>query len=204
MNWGLIIAVILAVVLMRAFLLRIKANSMKSESFKALAPKDKLAVLKECLLNNPTEYNLQNLAEFCKEQQISVDAESYRPYLKKQLEITQKKNAIAEDNELFHQESIWMDQVEPLEFREAAEALSEGDKSRAIERAIEGISRLYSDEAIEKALQNLQGDYPKAADLLTAYKKLAEIRDESGADDESLEKLRKMRDAWHESLLTIE
>lgn len=177
---------------------------MRSESFKALSPKDKLAVLKECLLNNPTEYNLQNLGDFCKEAGIEINAESYRAYMAKQLEITQKKDAIAEDNELYHQESIWMDKIEPIEFKEAAEAKAEGNKNLALQRQLEGISRLYSDEAIEEQLKAMEADYPKAPALLDAYRKLATLRDESGADDEALQALRKARDAWHESLLTID
>ena len=57
------IAIIL--ILLRIFWLKIKDTNMKGEGFKRLPPKDQLAVLKECLLNNPTNGNLQNLKDFC-------------------------------------------------------------------------------------------------------------------------------------------
>ena len=204
MNWGIFFFIAIAVILMRIFWLRIKANSMKSENFKALPPKDQMAVLKECLLNNPTETNLRNLDEFCKAHQIDADTESYRPFLVKQLEITKRKDAIAEDNELYAQESAWMDAICPLEFTEAKAARESGDNELATLRTIEGIARLYSDEAIQKELCNLEQTYPKAAKLLEGYRNLMEVRDSSGADDKSLEILRKKRDAWQEDLLTIE
>ncbi len=204
MNWGIFFFIAITVILMRVFWLRIKANSMRSESFKALPPKDQLAVLKECLLNNPTETNLRNLEELCRAQQIDADMESYRPFLGKQLEITKKKDAIAEDNELYAQESAWMDAIRPLEFAEAENARENGDNDLAILRTVEGIARLYSDEAIQKELLQLGETYPKAEKLLEGYRKLMEIRDNSGADDKSLESLRKQRDAWQEDLLSIE
>ena len=204
MNWGIFFFIAIAIILMRVFWLRIKANSMNSESFKALPPKDQLAVLKECLLNNPTETNLGNLGEFCKAHEINAEIESYRPLLAKQLEITKRKDAIAEDNELYAQESAWMDQIEPFEFSEAKTAKISGDESLAIQRTIEGIARLYSDEAIEKRLKDLEPVYPKATKLLEGYRNLMEIRDNSGADEKSLEALRKKRDTWQEDLLTIE
>lgn len=204
MNWGIFFFIAIAAILMRVFWLRIKANSMESENFKALPPKDKLAVLKECLLNNPTETNLRNLDEFCQKSQIDVDAGTYRPFIAKQVELTRKKDAIAEDNDLYAQESVWMDSIRPLEFAEAQTAKESGDNELAILRTVEGIARLYSDEAIEKALQDLEAVYPKATRLLEGYRKLTEIRDTSGADEKSLENLRKKRDAWQEDLLSIE
>jgi hypothetical protein len=204
MNWGIFFFIAIAIILMRVFWLRIKANSMESENFKALPPKDQLAVLKECLLNNPTETNLRNLGDFCKTHQIDADMESYRPFLAKQLEITKRKDAIAEDNDLYAQESAWMDAIRPLEFAEAKMAKDSGDTDLFTLRTIEGIARLYSDEAIQKELCNLEQTYPKAAKLLEGYRNLMEIRDTSGADDKSLENLRKKRDAWQEDLLTVE
>lgn len=204
MNWNLIFVIVIMLVLLRALWLHIKANNAKTEAFKALPPKDKLAVLKECLLNNPVEANLQNLAEFCKKYDIDVDMEAYRPFFAKQLELSKKKDAIAEDNELFEQESIWIDQILPFEFKEAEEARHSGDEKSALERTLEGISRLYSDQAIEKQLKSMESYYPKATKLLENYEILAKTRDESKADDKSLEKLRKQRDAWQEDLLTIE
>lgn len=204
MNWNLIFVIIIMLVLLRVLWLHIKALNAKTEAFKVLSPKDKLAVLKECLLNSPAEYNLQNLVEFCKEHQIEKDFDSYRPFFARQLELSKKKDAIAEDNELFGEEAAWIDQISPLEFKDAEEARANGDKELALKRTLEGISRLYSDQAIENELKKMENYYPKSIKLLENYKKLAKVRDESGADDKSLEKLRKQRDNWQEDLLTIE
>ena len=81
MNWSVIFAIAIALILLRVLYLRIKANSMHSDSFKNMKAKDKLAVLKECLLNNPTRANLANLAEFLKSEGIDADVESYKPFM---------------------------------------------------------------------------------------------------------------------------
>lgn len=195
------IAIIL--ILLRVFWLRIKASGTQNENFKTLPAKDQLAVLKECLLNNPSERNFQNLKRFISEKNLDLDMETYRPYMKTQLELSKRKDALEEDNELYAQESRFMDQMEPLEFEEAREAKKTGDQETYITRSLEGIYRLYSDEAIEKALKELSPDYPKAELLLEGYRKLTQIRDESAADDKSLEALRKIRDQWEEDLLSI-
>ena len=91
-----------------------------------------------------------------------------------------------------------------MEFVEAESARDAGDTETYIVRSLEGISRLYSDEAIEDALKQLEPDYPKAGQLLLSYTQLVEACAESGADDKSLEALRKKRDAWVEDLLTVE
>lgn len=185
-------------------MLRIKANSLKAESFKNLPPKDKLAVLKECLLNTPAESYLQNLAEFCKKNDIDVNIDEYRPFIAKQRALAKKKEALAEDNELFEEEARWMDSIYPLEFAEAEKAWQDNDDALAIKRSVEGIARLYSDKAVREALQKLSPRYPKAEVILEGYKKLIAARDESLADDESLKKLRKIRDDWEAELLNIE
>ena len=193
----------MALLLLRVFYLRLKANSMHSDSFKNMDPRDKLAVLKECLLNNPTKTNLENLREFTKAQGIEVDVDSYKPFMDRQLQLLREKNAIAEDNELYAKESAWMDKMLPLEFAEAETAKKAGDNAGYIERSLEGISRLYSDEAIVAELSKLVPLYEKAASLVEGYNALARFRDECGADDKSLAELRKRRDAWMEDLLTI-
>ena len=204
MNWSIIFAIAIALILLRVLYLRIKANSMHSESFKNMNTKDKLAVLKECLLNNPTRTNLANLTEFLKSESIDADIDRYKSFMDKQLQLTRQKNAIAEDNELYASESAWMDSIRPLEFAEADAAKAEGDNATYIERSLEGISRLYSDEAIIAELGKLAPDYAKATKLADDYRVLMEARDTSGADDKSLEALRKKRDVWMEDLLTVD
>ena len=196
------IAIIL--ILLRIFWLKIKDANMKGEGFKRLAPKDQLAVLKECLLNNPTNGNLQNLKDFCTKMGTDLDTESYRPFMQKQLELTRKKDALAEDNELFGTEAAWMDRIRPLEFEDAQSARQEGRHEDFILRTLEGIARLYSDEAILKGLGDLEADYPKARELAQGYRDLMELRDTSGADDDSLAKLRNAKAAWEENLLQID
>ena len=203
MNWSIVFFAAMMLLLLRILRLRIRANSTRSESFKKLPPKDQLAVLKECLLNNPSEANLKNLANFADRTSLKIDIESYRPYLKSQLEIFGSKNAIADDNELYIAETAWMDKITPLEFAEAEEFNRNGETQKYIERTLEGIARLYSDEAILEALSGLATDYPHASELAESYKQLMQTRDESLADDKSLEKLRKQKDAWEDDLLHV-
>jgi len=189
--------------LLRILRLRIRANTTRSESFKKLPPKDQLAVLKECLLNNPSEANLRNLVDFADRTSLKIDAESYRPFLKVQLDLHKRKDAIAEDNELYAKECEWMDKITPLEFEEAANFKRENENDKYIERTLEGIARLYSDDQILEALAKLALDYPHASELAESYKQLMQTRDESLADDKSLENLRKQKDAWEDDLLHV-
>ena len=189
--------------LLRILRLRIRANSTRSESFKRLPPKDQLAVLKECLLNNPSEGNLKNLADFAERTSLKIDTESYRPFLKTQIELHKHKDAIVEDNELYVAETAWMDKILPLEFAEAEDFKRENELQKAIERTLEGIARLYSDDVILKKLGELAPDYPHATELAESYRKLMQTRDESLADDKSLEKLRKLKESWDDDLLHV-
>ena len=204
MNWTLIVTLLFVLLFARIFWAHVKANNANTQAFKKLAPKDKLAVLKECLLNNPTETNLQNLAVFLKEIESDLDIQSYKPLMERQLALADKKESLAEWDKLYVEQCDWVDQIEPLEFAEATAAKGAGDIETYVTRSLEGISRLYSDATIESALKQLEPDYPKAKDLLLSYLQLVEACAESGADDKSLEKLRKQRDAWVEDLLTIE
>jgi len=203
MTFVTIFTIAIALLLLRVFWLRVKASSTHNENFKQLPPKDQLSVLKECLLNNPTEKNLLNLKQFGEEFKVDFDVETYRPFMAKQLEICKRKDALVEDNELFAEEARWLDAIRPLEFVEADEALAAGEKATYVEKSLEGISRLYSDEAIVAELEKLVPDYGKAQDLLNSYKELVEVREQSGASDEDLEKLRKLRNKWDEELLDI-
>ena len=203
MNWSIVFFIAMMFLLLRILRLRIRANTTRSESFKRLPPKDQLAVLKECLLNNPSEANLRNLAEFASRTSLKIDIESYRPYLKSQLEIFGRKDAIADDNELYAAETAWMDKITPIEFEEAEAFKQENETQKYIERTLEGIARLYSDDAILDALAKLAPDYPHAGELAESYKQLMQNRDESLADDKSLEKLRKQKEAWEDDLLHV-
>ncbi len=204
MNWTLIITLLFVLLFIRIFWAHVKANNANTQAFKNLPPKDKLAVLKECLLNNPTETNLQNLANFIKETGSDLDVRSYMPLMKRQLALADKKGNLAEWDKLYTEQCDWVDQIRPLEFNEAKVAREAGDIETYIIRNLEGVSRLYSDGAIEEALRQLESDYPKAQKLLSGYMQLVDACSESGADDKSLEALRKKRDAWIEDLLTVE
>ena len=202
-NWSILFFALMMLLLLRILRLRIRANSTRSESFKRLPPKDQLAVLKECLLNSPSEANLRNLSDFAERASMRIDTESYRPFLKSQMELHKHKDAIAEDNELYVAEAEWMDKIRPLEFEEAETFKRENETQKYIERSLEGIARLYSDDAILNALSGLAPDYPHANELAESYKQLMQVRDESGADDKSLEKLRKQKEAWENDLLNV-
>jgi hypothetical protein len=204
MNWTVIVTLLFVLLFIRIFWAHVKANNAQTEAFKNLPPKDKLAVLKECLLNNPTEGNLQNLANFLKETGSDLDVQSYKPMMERQLALADKKESLAEWDKLYMEQCAWVDQIRPLEFVEAESVKNSGDTETYIVRSLEGISRLYSDQAIESALKQLEPDYPKAEKLLLSYTQLVEACTESGADDKSLEALRKKRDAWVEDLLTVE
>lgn len=204
MSISTLFTIAMALIFARIFWLKIKDVSMKGESFKKLPPKDQLAVLKECLLNNPTETNLQNLKEFIQKQGLNLDIESYRPFIKKQQELSKRKDALVEDNELFTAESEWVDQILPLEFEEAKLAKQENRHEDFILHSLEGIARLYSDKAILNELEALVQDYPKAKQLAQGYRDLMDLRDSSGADDESLKKLRSAKESWEKSLLDVE
>ena len=204
MSISTLFTIAMALIFARIFWLKIKDVSMKGESFKKLPPKDQLAVLKECLLNNPTETNLQNLKDFIQKQGLNLDIESYRPFIKKQQELSKRKDALDQDNDLFPAESDWEDQTLPLEFEEAKLAKQENRHEDFILHSLEGIARLYSDKAILNELEALVQDYPKAKQLAQGYRDLMDLRDSSGADDESLKKLRSAKESWEKSLLDVE
>ena len=204
MTFSTLFTIVMALIFARIFWLKIKDVSMKSESFKQLPAKDQLSVLKECLLNNPTETNLKNLKEFSQKQGVELDIESYRPFIKKQQELTRRKDALAEDNELFTAEAEWIDQISPMEFEEAKLAKQENRFEDYILHSLEGVARLYSDRAILSELDSLVQDYPKAKVLAQGYRDLMELRDQSGADDESLKKMRAAKESWEKELLQVD
>ena len=204
MSLSTLFTLLMVLLLLRVFWLKNKAASAQGENFKRLPPKDQLAVLKECLLNNPTEGNLQNLKDFARKNALNLDVESYRPFLKKQQDLSRRKDALVEDNELFTAEAEWIDQIKPLEFEEAKQAKQENRQEDYILRTLEGIAKLYSDKAILSELAALVQDYPKAKQIAQGYCDLMDLRDRSGADDESLKKLRATKEAWEKDLLQVD
>lgn len=201
MNWSLLFVIIIMILLLRVVYLRLKANSIKAESFRNLSDRDQMAVLKECLLNTPTRTNLENLAEFAKARGFNVDTAAYLKFIERHMKNAWGKNAIAEDNEIYAAESAWVDAIRPLEFAEAEKARADGDMEKFVKCCLEGVSRLYSDEAIMAELEKLVPHCAKAKSLIAGYRDLIAARDASEADDKSLEKLRKKRDAWMNELL---
>ena len=147
---------------------------------------------------------MQNLNEFTEKQGINLDIESYRPFLKKQQDLSRRKDALAEDNELFTAESEWIDQIKPLEFEEAKLAKQENRHEDYILRSLEGIAKLYSDKSILSELEALVQDYPKAEQIAQGYRDLMDLRDNSSADDESLKKLRAAKESWEKDLLQVD
>ena len=204
MSLSTLFTIAIALILLRVFWLKIKDANLKSESFKKLPAKDQLAVIKECLLNNPTEGNLSNLKDFFVRREKDIDVDTYRPFMKKQLELTKRKDALAEDNELFSSEATWLDNIRPLEFEEAEIARQENRHEDFLTYTLEGIARLYSDSAILNELEALVPEYRKAKTLAENYRKLMELRESSGADDDSLNQLRKAKNAWENDLLQID
>jgi hypothetical protein len=201
MNWSLLFVIAIMILLLRVVYLRLKANSIKAESFRNLSDRDQMAVLKECLLNTPTRANLENLAEFAKARGFDVDTAAYLKFIERHMKNAWGKNAIAEDNEIYAAESAWVDAIRPLEFAEAEKARADGDMETFVKCSLEGVSRLYSDEAIMAELEKLVPHCAKAKSLIAGYRDLIAARDASEADDKSLEALRKKRDAWMNELL---
>lgn len=206
--WAMFVTILFTLafllIFFRIFQLRLRANNAKTESFQRLPAKDKMAVLKECLLNNPTEGNLQNLKEFCDKEGLQFDADGYRPFIKEQLELARVNANYVECDKLYVRECEFIDRTAPMEFAEAEAARNAGDAEQALALSLEGVSRLYSDGAIEKALTELEPSYPKAAELREKYIALAEACNASGADEKSLEALRKQKEDWLADLLTLE
>ncbi|MDR1812353.1 MAG: hypothetical protein LBQ87_05970 [Candidatus Fibromonas sp.] len=141
-----------------------------------------LAILKENLLENPSEGNLQKLKEFAASQNILLPKGEYP---------LGKAPSIEQDDTLFLSQASWLDSLVPLEFNEEPKT----EKS-----LINGILRLYSDEAIFNALEELSKKFPSEAQqkLELDYHKLCELRDNSKADYNSLEKLRMEKEKWEQ------
>jgi hypothetical protein len=142
-----------------------------------------LAILKESLLENSSEYALQKLKDFATSQNLAIPAGEYP--------LGKAKN-IALDDSLFLQQATWLDSLTPLEFKEEPQT----EKTLA-----NGILRLYSDDAIFEALKEFAQKFPseKQQKLEQGYYALCKLRDNSKADYDSLEKLRMEKEKWERS-----
>ncbi|MDR2595490.1 MAG: hypothetical protein LBC87_12030 [Fibromonadaceae bacterium] len=158
-----------------------------------------LAILKENLLENPSEYALQKLKDFATSQNLKVPEEKYPTGKVPNVEartITElifgegfKAPNFEQDESLFLQQAAWLDSLTPLEFKEEPQT----EKTLA-----KGILRLYSDDAIFKALKEFAQKFPseKQQKLEQGYRTLCELRDNSKADYDSLENLRIEKEKW--------
>jgi len=139
-----------------------------------------LAILKENLLENPSESSLQELKDFANSQNLIIPKEEYP---------LGKAPSIEQDDFLFLSQAAWLDSLTPLEFNE---------EPQTEKTLLNGILRLYSDEAIFKALEELSRKFPseRQQKLEQGYRKLCDLRDSSKADYNSLEKLRMEKEKW--------
>jgi len=141
-----------------------------------------LAILKENLLENSSEQALQKLKDFAASQNLTLPSEEYP--------LGKAKN-IALDDDVFLQQATWLDSLTPLEFKE---------EPQTEKTLVSGILRLYSDDAIFKALKELAQKFPseKQQKFEQGYRSLCEHRDNSKADYDSLERLRMEKEKWEQ------
>ncbi len=184
----------------RSILLRWRAGRLDAAEFKQLEPAVQLAVLKERLLELPSERNLQNIESFAKENGLATDINSYRQLIQEQMQLSKEKEAMALDNLLYERQTEWIDSITPFEFSLAKEAKEKGEMDDFIEWSLEGVLRLYSDKKIESALSELEPFYPKAKELLDQYLSLKKTRDDSAPTDSVLDKLKAEKQAWVEAI----
>ncbi|MDR2581658.1 MAG: hypothetical protein LBC85_11800 [Fibromonadaceae bacterium] len=139
-----------------------------------------LAILKENLLENPSEGHLQKLKDFAASQGLELPGEEYP---------LGKAPSIEQDSDVFLRQAAWLDSLAPLEFSE------EPKTEKAL---VSGILRLYSDEAIFKAFEEMREKFPgeRQRKLEQGYRALCELRDSSKADYDSLERLRIEKEKW--------
>lgn len=203
MSLTVIFTAIIVFIIGRSLLLRWRASRLDANEFKQLEPAVQLAVLKERLLEMPSERNLQNIEEFGKVQGISIDLPSYRSLVQEQMLLSKEKDAMALDNILYEKQTEWIDSILPFEFSLAKKAKENGDMDAFIENSLDGILRFYSDKKIESALIELEPFYPKAKILLEQYLSLKEERDQCAPTEAVLEKLKAQKKAWVEAVQEI-
>lgn len=200
MSLTLLFTALIFFIIGRSILLRWRAGRLDAAEFKQLEPAVQLAVLKERLLELPSERNLQNIESFAKENGLATDINSYRQLIQEQMQLSKEKDAMALDNLLYERQTEWIDSITPFEFSLAKEAKEKGEMDDFIEWSLEGVLRLYSDKKIESALSELEPFYPKAKELLDQYLSLKKTRDDSAPTDSVLDKLKAEKQAWVEAI----
>lgn len=196
MFWTILFTILIALIVVRAAILHHRENSTVTNEFTRLPSEVKLAVLKERLLETPSMENLGNLDSFCKSMGLPFDINAYRPLLQEQLRIAGEENAIALDEDIYEKETKILDTIPPIEFTQANAEKNKGNETERRALVLEGILRCYSDEKIEATLEELAKEYAPAEALLSEYRELKRLRDESGADDKSIAKLEETKIRW--------
>lgn len=200
MSLTLLFTALIFFIIGRSLLLRWRASRLDAAEFRQLDPAVQLAVLKERLLEMPSERNLQNIEEFAKNKGYRIDLDSYRLLVQEQMHLSKEKEAMALDNLLYEKQTEWIDSITPIEFSLAKEAKEKGEVDDFVEWSLEGVLRLYSDKKIESALSELEPFYPKAKTLLEQYLSLKILRDDSAPTDSVLEELKAKKQAWVEAV----
>lgn len=200
MSLTLLFTALIFFIIGRSILLRWRASRLDAAEFRQLDPAVQLAILKERLLELPSERNLQNIESFAKENGLATDINSYRQLIQEQMQLSKEKEAMALDNLLYERQTEWIDSITPFEFSLAKEAKEKGEMDDFIEWSLEGVLRLYSDKKIESALSELEPFYPKAKELLDQYLSLKKTRDDSAPTDSVLDKLKAEKQAWVEAI----
>ncbi len=200
MRLTLLFTALIFFIIGRSILLRWRASRLDAAEFRQLDPAVQLAILKERLLEMPSERNLQNIEEFAKNKGYRIDLDSYRLLVQEQMHLSKEKEAMALDNLLYEKQTEWIDSITPIEFSLAKEAKEKGEVDDFVEWSLEGVLRLYSDKKIESALSELEPFYPKAKTLLEQYLSLKILRDDSAPTDSVLEELKAKKQAWVEAV----
>lgn len=200
MSLTLLFTALIFFIIGRSILLRWRASRLDAAEFRQLDPAVQLAILKERLLEMPSERNLQNIEEFAKKKGYRIDLDSYRLLVQEQMHLSKEKEAMALDNLLYEKQTEWIDSITPIEFSLAKEAKEKGEVDDFVEWSLEGVLRLYSDKKIESALSELEPFYPKAKTLLEQYLSLKILRDDSAPTDSVLEELKAKKQAWVEAV----
>jgi hypothetical protein len=200
MSLTLLFTALIFFIIGRSILLRWRASRLDAAEFRQLDPAVQLAILKERLLEMPSERNLQNIEEFAKNKGYRIDLDSYRLLVQEQMHLSKEKEAMALDNLLYEKQTEWIDSITPIEFSLAKEAKEKGEVDDFVEWSLEGVLRLYSDKKIESALSELEPFYPKAKTLLEQYLSLKILRDDSAPTDSVLEELKAKKQAWVEAV----